>query len=44
MKISNELIFNGGTQKIYSSEINHEEPIASSHVMELSLSFIDKVK
>ena len=28
----------------YSSDINQDEPIASSHVVELSLSFIDRVK
>ena len=27
----------------YSSEINQEDPIASSHVTELLLSFMDKV-
>jgi len=29
---------------VYSSEINQEEPIASSHVTLLLLSFIDTVK
>ena len=41
---TNNLDYTNMVVAYYSSEINQEEPIASSHVMLLLLSFIDTIK